>query len=189
MAAEVIGFAPDGEDAQSVRFDGTNAYVCTAEVITFKDPVYFFDLSDLRNITWTDTGTIDGYSTSLIQFGGDYLVGIGFGDRGFLKIEAYAQEEDQVIALAAYEQKASYSSAYKSYFIDRQRQLIGLAMMDADSRISRYVLLHFDGYAFHEICVQGIEMRNYAFVRAFMADGWLYVLTDHYSGIYTQRIS
>jgi len=41
VKASVIGFAPAGEEATSVLFDGVNAYVCTAEVITLTDPVYF----------------------------------------------------------------------------------------------------------------------------------------------------
>ena len=41
VVASVEDFAPDGETVQSVRFDGDYAYVCTAVVITFSDPVSY----------------------------------------------------------------------------------------------------------------------------------------------------
>ena len=64
--ASVEKFAPEGEQVQSVRFDGDYAYVCTS--VNFSDPVFFFDLSDLSNITYTDTGEIEGFSSSLVDF-------------------------------------------------------------------------------------------------------------------------
>ena len=61
--AAVEEFAPYGEGATAVRFNGDKLYVCTAEIInTFIDPVFFFDLKDYNNITYTDTGYIDGFS-------------------------------------------------------------------------------------------------------------------------------
>ena len=188
IAAEVIAFAPEGEDAQSVRFDGTNAYVCTAEVITVKDPVYFFDLSDLNNITWTDTGTIDGYSTSLIQLGDGYLMGVGYSDGVALKIEIYEEYEGKVVPVCAYERNASFSEEYKSYFIDRENNLIGIALWDWNPTEVKYVLLHFDGYNLFEIaCIAPLE-GNLEQTRAFMDGDWLYVLASGYGGIYTQKI-
>ncbi|MBR5448668.1 MAG: beta-propeller domain-containing protein, partial [Clostridia bacterium] len=91
-------FAPNGEEAMSVRFDGDELYVCTAEVVTMTDPVYFFDLSDYDNITSTDTGTIDGYSTSLIQLGGGYLLGIGIDAQRNVKLEIYEKGTGGVLS-------------------------------------------------------------------------------------------
>ena len=99
--AEVKDFAPDGEEAVSVRFDGDNAYVCTAVVVTFNDPVYFFDLSDYSNITYTDTGVIDGFSSSLIQLGDGFLLGIGEEDRSTGKVEVYEQKASTNTSLRA----------------------------------------------------------------------------------------
>ncbi|MBO5671472.1 MAG: beta-propeller domain-containing protein, partial [Clostridia bacterium] len=70
LLGSVEHFAPVGETVESVRFDGTAAYVCTAVVATMTDPVFFFDLSDPANITYTDTGVIEGYSTSLVELEG-----------------------------------------------------------------------------------------------------------------------
>ena len=50
VVASVIDFAPPHEEIQSVRFDKETAYVCTS--IEMSDPVFFFDLSDLDNITY-----------------------------------------------------------------------------------------------------------------------------------------
>lgn len=181
VEASVIGFAPAGEEATSVRFDGKNAYVCTAEVITFRDPVYFFDLSDLSNITYTDTGIIDGYSTSLIQLGDGYLMGIGYGENRRLKIEIYEKAENSVEPVCTYEPGALFSEVYKSYFIDREKNLVGLAIKEWDSEegkyVSQYVLLHFDGYQLNVVKTMDCE-GNLGSVRAALIDGYFYVFSD-----------
>ena len=181
VAASVIGFAPEGEEATSVRFDGPNAYVCTARIITLSDPVYFFDLSDIENITWTDTGTIDGYSTSLIDLGEGYLMGIGYGDQLQLKIEVYEEVGDAVESAAIWQMDASFSEEYKSYFIDREKNLIGLGVRDYYNGY-QYILLHFDGYELEEIARVNLSDGAYCeMVRAFMDDGYLYILAPNNS--------
>lgn len=179
ICASVIGFAPDGEDAQSVRFDGDKAYVCTAVIITLTDPVYFFDLSDLNNITYTDTGTIDGYSTSLIQLGDGFLLGIGYGDSRQLKIEIYEEVAGQVVSVCAYERDADFSEEYKSYYIDRENDLIGLAVHNWIGG-NQYILLHFDGCELRPI-VTDFCYGSLDYVRATIVDGWLYVLSDQFT--------
>ena len=181
IVAEVSGFAPDGESVESVRFDGTKAYVCTAEVITFSDPVYFFNLSDLNNITYTDTGVIEGYSSSLVNFGENTLLGIGYGDnRSTLKIEVYAEDGNKVESLCAYEKAGfGFSEDYKSYFIDRENGLVGLAVGDqtTGNLKFRYILLAYNGYELVE--VENVLFDGYIdipFARAALADGYFYVM-------------
>ena len=175
IAASVEEFAPEGDEVTSARFDGNTAYICTAEVIIMTDPVYFFDLSDLNNITWTDTGIIDGFSSSLINFG-EYLLGIGRSDVWGLKIEAYAQGEGKVESLAKFELRCAYPVEYKAYFIDREHNLLGMAVMDYEIKEPYYMLLQFDGEQFYRI--QKLPMERFADARAAMIDGWLYVLYD-----------
>lgn len=180
IKASVLAFAPDGEDAQSVRFDGDYAYVCTAEVVTMTDPVYFFDLSDLDNITWKDTGTIDGYSTSLVNLGEGYLLGIGLDGLGNLKIEVYEETADGVRSVCAYTSPASFSIDYKSYLIDRENDLVGLHIRYYNQweAGAAYILLHFDGYELREIKLLAPVAGNLADTRAFMQDGYLYLFTS-----------
>lgn len=183
IVGEVRDFAPAGETVESVRFDGTNAYVCTAVVVTFTDPVYFFDLSDMNNITYTDTGDIEGYSSSLVNFGDGLLLGIGYGENSsILKIEVYAEEGDRVISLASYEvEGVSFSTDYKSYFIDRERGLVGL-MFD-EWRIGygcRYVLLDFDGYQLFEVVNQKFDVSfQPQYARATIADDYFYMMVSY----------
>lgn len=180
IVASVENFAPANEQAESVRFDGDFAYVCTAEVITLTDPVYFFDLSDLENITWTDTGTIDGYSSSLIQLGEGYLLGIGYGGSGGVKVEVYEEANGSVLSVCAYEENANFSEEYKSYLIDRDNDLIGLALNSWASGETAYVLLHFDGYELNEI--KSVPMDgNISKMRAVLIDGYLYVFGDTFA--------
>ena len=178
IEASVIGFAPAGEEATSVRFDGTKAYVCTAEVIRFTDPVYFFDLSDLSNITYTDTGIIDGYSTSLIQLGNGYLMGIGYSKSNRLKIEIYENTEKGVVSVCVYERQATFSEDYKAYFVDRERQLIGLAVYPWDGG-REYMLLHFDGEQMNVVNTLNFS-GSMDHVRATLIDDYFYVLSTDF---------
>lgn len=186
VAACVEAFAPEGERAESVRFDGTKGYVCTAEVITLTDPVYFFDLCDMENITWTDTGTIDGYSTSLIQLGDGFLMGIGVGDARQLKIEVYEELEGKVVSVDAWEDRANFSSVYKAYFIDRENDLIGLAVNSWETGNVDYLLLHFDGYELSEVLRLPLDSVSMDHTRACMIDGEIYILTE--TGLAVEKV-
>lgn len=157
--ASVERFAPKDETVRSVRFDGNNAYVCTAVQLT--DPVFFFDLTDINNITYTDTGTISGFSTSLVDFGDGYLLGIGEGVGGYLKIEVYEEVDEKVVSVCKYTPlNTYYSGYYKSYYIDRENGLIGLGTLRmgepyASRYIFEYTVLSFSERVLtEEICTE-----------------------------------
>lgn len=178
ITAQVKEFAPKGEVVRSVRFDGETAYVCTS--VELRDPVFCFDLSDPDNITYKHTGTIDGYSTSLVNFGNGYLLGIGIGVSGnqteSVKLEIYEETENSVSSVCKYELPgASYSSDYKSYLIDRENQLVGLgfSMGIAQYTDGSYLLLSFDGYQLHEVATIPLAGDN-SRKRAVYIDGYLY---------------
>lgn len=174
VASSVIAFAPDGDEVTSARFDGPMGYICTAEVIILTDPVYFFDLTDIHNITYKHTPIIDGYSSSLINFG-DYLLGIGINDEREMKVEVYEETADGVASIASYELPCSFSQEYKSYYIDRESNLVGIPVMRWSNGKPYYLLLHFDGYELHNLRGFGIggALEN---VRADIIDGYLYLL-------------
>jgi uncharacterized secreted protein with C-terminal beta-propeller domain len=174
IASSVIAFAPDGEEVTSARFDGPTGYICTAEVVIMSDPVYFFDLSDIHNITYKHTPVIDGYSSSLVNFG-DYLLGVGFNESRELKVEVYEETADGVAPIAAYERPGWFSQNYKSYYIDRENNILGLAV-ETWRDGTYYLLLHFDGYQL--LTVAQIPMsRNYVQnCRADIIDDYLYLL-------------
>ena len=185
IVASVIDFAPPREEIQSVRFDKSTAYVCTS--IELSDPVFFFDLSDLSNITYKDTGTIEGFSTSLINLGNGYLLGIGRGDswRSF-KVEVYEETENGVRSVCSYEHaNASYSTEYKSYYVDRQNQFIGVGVIDNSyylydkyyNQAHRYILLHFDGYSLVELINVPLA-GNPENVRGVYIDAYMYMFGE-----------
>lgn len=180
--AEVTAFAPQGEEVRSVRFDDDSAYVCTSVVLT--DPVFFFNLSDLNNITWKDTGTIDGYSLSLVDFADGYTMGIGYGSSfNTLKIEIYQEGVSTVESYCKYEYPGvSFAQEYKAYYIDRENGLIGLAVLDYNltGNATRYLLLHFDGYELNEVANIPINGRCDLIRGAYIED-YLYVLGDDFS--------
>ena len=180
---EVRSFAPQGESVSSVRFDGTAAYVCTAIVQTFTDPVFFFDLTDYSNITYTDTGVIDGFSSSLIQLGDGYLLGIGEENWQYGKVEVYEQIADRVLSVDAYNFVGTYSLDYKAYFINRENNLFGFAVSDYSDgesyyRKSVYILLRFNGYELIEVTVVDLDVRYPDRIRAFIKDDYLYITSD-----------
>ena len=181
--AEIRDFAPDGEEAASVRFDGNKAYVCTAVIVTFTDPVYYFDLSDYSNITYTDTGVIDGFSSSLIQLGDGYLLGIGRENNLLNKVEIYEEVSDQVISVDKYLFDGIYSTNYKSYFIDRESNMFGFAAEyllyeDENYCYDSYILLVFNGYEIVEVVKIKMDISSASRIRAFIDDGYLYITDD-----------
>ena len=170
-------FAPEDEQVMSVRFEKEEnaVWVCTAIEIT--DPVFKIDLSDPKNITYIRTEDIDGYSTSLVDFTGGTLLGIGYGTWDSLKIEVYAEDGDSVRSLDAYEVKdASFASEYKAYLIDRENALVGLHVSPFNGE-NYYLLLHFDGYELAELAKVPLASDLPDLTRATVADGWLYIFT------------
>ena len=184
IAAQVNYFAPPGETVRSVRFDGNAAYVCTAVQNT--DPVFFFDLTDINDIKVKDTGTISGFSTSLVNMGNGFLLGIGQGESwGSVKIEVYEETDGGVRSVAVYEKHgASYAEDYKAYLIDRKNGLVGLGInfeYEAgeyfyDER-ERYVLLHFNGYDLIPVVNTVLEGDN-AKKRGIVIGEYLYLLCE-----------
>ena len=179
--ASVERFAPDGENVKSARFDKGTAYVCTAiTIVVNTDPVFAFDLSDYDNITYKDTGTIPGYSLSLTKFKDDTLLGIGYGEwRSVLKIELYRESGSSVESVTAYEQNANYfSEEYKAHFIDAQRGLIGLGILNYYD-FSGYIVLRFDGYELKEAARVAFENITCDDMRACIVDGYMYIFGNN----------
>ena len=173
--ASVEEFAPYGEGATAVRFEGDKLYVCTANIIEYLDPVYFFDLSDYSDITYTDTGFIDGFSSSLIDIGEGYLIGVGSENGNTGKIEVYKRNGDSVISVDKYTLKGSIPDDYKSYLIDRENNIIGVGVSqyrkDNEDRRNVYLILSFKDEKLGELCV--LE-TNISESRAFYHDGFIY---------------
>ena len=178
LLAALENFAPAGEEVTSVRFEEDVAWVCTAVRIELTDPVFRIDLTDLSHITYTETGDIDGYSSSLIDFAGGTLLGVGYGERGGLKPEVYEKAGGAVLPVAAYERPAFFSEEYKSYLIDRENGLLGLHLCDFAGWEDVYVLLRFDGYALSPVLELAIGRGNPDFTRACIAEDWLYVVVQ-----------
>lgn len=174
VVGEVRRFAPVGEDVRSVRFAENTAYVCTA--VRNTDPVFAFDLSDPKHITYKDTGTIPGYSISLLPFG-DCLVGIGYVENmATLKIEAYRQSESAVESVAVFAMEhCTFSFEYKAHYVDAQRGLIGLQV--CQNNCWRYLLLKFDGQEFVPVYYGQFD-GDVSKVRAFYAEDGVYVVSE-----------
>lgn len=180
VIAKVEKFAPDGEEVRSVRFDGDRAYVCTS--IQLSDPVFCFDLSNLSHITWVDTGTIDGFSSSLVDLGNGFLLGIGIGSNWITaKIEVYREGQTAMEPYCSYEVEGYISDDYKAYYIDRENQFVGLGIesFNGQNFSTNYLLLHFDGTNLTEM-VKVPLAGDVALMRGVYINGWLYMFGDEF---------
>lgn len=182
--ASVEEFAPDGDEVTSARFDGDELYVCTAVVAQFTDPVYYFDLSDLENITQKNTGYIDGFSSSLIDLGDGFLLGIGRLDWEYNKVEVWRESLDGVESASSFEFDGDYSSEYKTYFIDREHRMFGFVSSyyydeeSGESYSFAFILLQFDGYELVPVLIEGVD-SYVSDVRSALIGDYLYVTTSH----------
>ena len=181
VISSVEEFAPKGETVCSVRFDKDYAYVCTAVQIQLTDPVFFFDLSDVNNITYKETGTIEGFSTSLINLGNGYLLGIGRGDSwSSVKVEVYKESESKVVSVCSYEiENAGYSENYKSYYVNRDMQMFGFGYCDysisyKSGERNSYVLLMFANGELLELVNTPIDTHPNN-MRSVYIDGYIYI--------------
>lgn len=191
FAASKQSFAPVGDEVKSARFEGDKAYVCTARGVI--DPVFYFDLSDLNNITYVDTGEIAGFSVNLIKFNNDLLLGIGQGESwSTLKVELYResndpQAENGVVSVASYERNCRFSYEYKAHFVNTEpeRGLIGLHIYDYEddmvtsnpnSSREKYLLLYYseEFQSLHQIYLDVFDSGSDE-VRAFYKDDGVYV--------------
>ena len=77
-----------------------------------------------------------------------------------------------------WEEYASFSSVYKAYYIDRENDLIGLAVNNWETGKVDYLLLQFDGYELSEVLRLPLGYTNMDHTRACMIDGEIYILTD-----------
>ncbi|MCM1194625.1 MAG: beta-propeller domain-containing protein [Firmicutes bacterium] len=149
-------------------------------------------MSDIDNITYTHTGTIPGFSVSLIKFG-DKLLGIGEGDSSAdLKIEAYKQtevnEEQKVVSAGTYTLKnCSFSAEFKARFINAEHGLVGLQVIDYNNSFvtsnpsqpsseAKYLLLRYD---YEKEKFEAVSYRSFDtgidWARAFYLDNAVYV--------------
>lgn len=177
IIASVERFAPEGESVTSARFEKNTAYVCTS--IRLTDPVFFFDLSDYENITYVDTGKIDGFSTSLIEFG-DYLVGIGTSSWNDLKVEVYIEDLQGVVSFDTYlREYTHYPNDYKCYFIDRTNGYIGIPVYNSlyGNEFLSYVLLKLNDGKLEVLVDRQIDGWYEDMVRGVVVDDYLYVMS------------
>lgn len=178
LSGELINFAPKGESVQSVRFDGSMAYVCTS--IRFTDPVFFIDLSDPKNIKVKDTGVIEGYSTSLINLGDGFLLGIGLNNSNTVKVEVYEETATGVRSVDQYLlHDGTYSTNYKSYYINRDLDMIGFCFYDYNKG-PVYILLQFNGYKLNTVLTAPVG-GEIDWTRGVLVDDYFYLLSKELS--------
>ncbi len=178
VLSSVKRFAPEGEIVRAVQYDGFYAYVCTSVLVT--DPVFFFNLWDVDNIKYSETGTIPGFSTSLIDFGNGELLGIGVDGKGNVKVEVYKEGENNTVEIIdTYIIKGTYSTDYKSYYINREYGLFGFGLFDSSQEdASRYVMLQYRNGYLTEVFNKTLRGVNYS-KRAVFDGSYFYLVSEN----------
>lgn len=194
VVSKIENFAPDGENVNSVRFQGDKAYVCTStknsetadrenreptQRIPICDPVYIFDLSDLDNVNVKESDELDGFSSSLVQFNDGTFWGIGQDSKGNLKIDVYCEAEQSVVVLHSdVFENTTCSKEYKSYYIDRERGIIGLPVkrIVSSDTVEGYVFLQYTEEGFIELySLKNMPEYLLDYSRGQYIDGYFYV--------------
>lgn len=177
IGASVENFAPAGEQVTSARFDADRAWICTALVMEFSDPVYCFDLSDLGNITWVQTPVIDGYSSSLIHYG-NLLLGLGQLNAEEWKVELYRAGGSNVEQLSALTGDGWFPTDYHCYLVDRDCGIFAFpCVCDGNPE---YLVLYLNGAELRLLASCPIDQAQLSpdSIRATARDGYLYLLDD-----------
>ena len=161
---QVVGCVPQlvtDETVQSVRFDGSVAYVVTFRQ---RDPLFTIDLSDPRHPIVQSALKIPGFSTYLHPFGDGLLLGVGFDtdDQGMmtgnLKLTMFdVSDPFNVQELATLRFRADDSEAasdHHAVFVDEARGLIGVPSYTWGYTLTwEYDLFAWDGTSFTEKAV------------------------------------
>ena len=86
--------------------------------------------------------------------------------------------------MAVYKDSVLFSEEYKSYFIDRERGLVGLGITHFNNGVKNgYLLLRFDGYELTEVLLEEWEFWNgwqpdkNELKRAALVDGYFYIFS------------
>ena len=174
--SSVEDFAPKGEKVMAVKFEGAHAYVCTATEKT--DPVFYFDLTYPAKITYSDTGTIPGFSTSLIDYGNGKLLGIGQDENSNVKVEIYEKVGNQVKITDTYIIDGFTSTDYKAYYVNRELGLFGFGIWDySRDQVSKYVMLQIKNGYISEVFNVSLRGDN-STKRAVYIDGYFYLVSE-----------
>ena len=155
--------------------------------IEMSDPVFFFDLSDINNITYKDTGTIDGYSTSLVNLQDGFLLGFGVANWSDTKIEVYRESENGVESFSDYIiRNSNISHDHKAHYINREG-LIGFGVNRHNgSGKCEYILLGFsEEKGLFKILSADVGYDTDS-IRATLIDGYFYIL--HSDGLTVNQL-
>lgn len=182
VIASLEEFSNNGDDLRAVRFDGERVFVSTGLGIVGTTPLICVDFSDLTNITYTVLDDVGSYATTLVLFGNGNILGIGQGSgKNENMVEICRGESGSLVSLDRYIlSNATIASEEKAYFVDTERQLVGLAasMKDNDGiEKTYYILLHFDGEKLVEVLREECEGTLSSF-RAALIDGQLHLFSD-----------
>jgi uncharacterized secreted protein with C-terminal beta-propeller domain len=148
------------------------------------DPIFVFDLTDIDNITVKRSEDMDGFSSSLIDFKDETLLGIGVTSDRKLKIDIYKEAENTVETICSnvYEIR-DFSEEYKSYYIDRENGIFGITVDGYDQGTKKYFreywLISFDGSKLTVTTRIPVDYWPNEKVRAFKDNGYFYVVNDY----------
>ncbi|MBR6727100.1 MAG: beta-propeller domain-containing protein [Clostridia bacterium] len=177
VVSRLTDFAPEGKAVQAIRFDQSKVYVSVNETVSATEPAYCFDLAALSEIVRSEVSAMPTDVSGLIALRDGYLLGIGTGADGMLKVAVYRQNEGELTEVCSYTRTARPSGVPSSYLVDPETGLIGLAVGNLNESIgTEYILLQFNGEDLELLLCRSFN-GFYKEARSFIADGYVYVIS------------
>ena len=181
VTGSIVGLAPD-ERIYSCRFEGNDGYF-----VTFRetDPLFHVDLSDPANPRVIDELKIPGHSDYLQRFG-EYMLGFGQDDDGFLKLSMFSEDENGVMSEIAVISLpgTQYSDAlhdHHAILADAERGIIcfgAYGYYDDNSLYgSIYYIVTWDGQEFG-VAVKSELGEDCGTLRGFYIGDYFYLYVD-----------
>jgi uncharacterized secreted protein with C-terminal beta-propeller domain len=150
LKATIADFA-NGEDVRAVRYTGDLVYVVTYRN---KDPLFAFDLSDPAHPRLLGQLEVPGYSEFLEPFGSDQLLGLGFGENGFLELSLFDVLDPLHLELhsktAMGDENYALSLALRdphALFISADKNLVAVPVIETSGGFSGARVVSFAGAA------------------------------------------
>ena len=184
VTGSIVGLAPD-ERIYSCRFEGNDGYFVTYRET---DPLFHVDLSDPANPRVIDELKIPGHSDYLQRFG-EYMLGFGQDDDGYLKLSMFSEDENGVmseIAVTSFP-GVMYSEALRDHhaiLADADRGIICFSAEGWSEDVSSYCMLYYiitwDGQEFG-VAVKSELGEACGTLRGFYIGDYFYLYTDCHS--------
>lgn len=169
--SEAQGFAEADNSGVTVRFKNGIGYAYIEE--NGEESVYMLTFTS-AGVSCEKTTLSQVYSSNLVEFKGNYLLGY---DKASMTIKLYEASERGIESIAQYTLDGKeICSDYRAIYINKEIGVIGIGYTDSEGQ-GGYLLLGYNGINFVEIINISIDGANES-KRAVYKDGYIYIISE-----------